>query len=124
MKLLILLMLAISLTNCAPSVSRDGYDGKDGVNGIDGKDGTNGVDGKDGADGQDGEDGQDAVLEIIDPCGDGPGHDEVLLVMFDGSILAWYYDLGLSLLEEGVTYQTTDAQRCRFQIIEGTVEEL
>ena len=43
----------------------DGNDGVDGVNGIDGQDGTQ--------------------VKIIDPCGDGPGVDEVVMVFGDGT---------------------------------------
>lgn len=84
--------------------------------------GRNGTDGKDGADGQD---GTSSVINIIDPCGDsGNGPDEILLVMEDGSIIAWYKNLGLSVLTQGVTYVTTDSQRCRFRVLNGTIEEL
>lgn len=55
------------------------------------------------------------IMDSIDPCGDGPGPDEILLVLSDGSIVAWYKDLGLSYLEPG-TYQTTDAQACVFTV--------
>ncbi len=89
------------------------------------KDGNNGIDGRDGADGVDGIDGRDGtLLEIVDPCGDGPGHDEILIKLDDGSYLAWYVDLGLTVLEEGVSYRTTDAQRCKFKILGGQVLEL
>jgi hypothetical protein len=92
---------------------------QDGNNGIDGRDGVNGVDGSDGIDGRDG-----TTLEIVDPCGDGPGHDEILIKLDDGSFLAWYVDLGLSVLHEGTTYMTTDSQRCKFKILDGQVFEL
>lgn len=74
-------------------------------------------DGKDGIDGEDGIDGQDAVVEIIDPCGpDGNKPQEVILVLSDGTHLAWYKNIGLYVLLPNVTYQTTDAQACKFQI--------
>lgn len=82
----------------------------------------NGVDGRDGQDGTDGVDGRDGTLvDVIDPCGDGPGVDEVLLQFNDGLILAWYKDLGFSVLTEGNNYQTTDAQKCKFTILNGEV---
>lgn len=88
-------------------------------------------------DGLDGEDGSDAVqsqfqvVEVIDPCGDydGPGnsddHDEVLLKLQDGTILAWYKNLGLTILMPGFNYQTTDKQKCKFRINnDGTYQEI
>lgn len=58
--------------------------------------------------------------EIIDPCGDYPGHhDEVILKMTSGEYLA-YFEVGgsrfLSILEKGVNYRTTDKQKCIFRI--------
>lgn len=98
---------------------------QDGNNGIDGRDGVDGVDGRDGIDGVDGIDGRDGtLLTVVDPCGDGPGHDEILIQLNDGTFLAWYVDLGLTVLEESTKYRTTDAQRCKFQIIGGEVFEL
>jgi len=86
---------------------RDGYDGRDGIDGVDGIDGENG-----------------AVQAIYDPCGDLPGYpDEIVLIMSDMTILAWYKNLGLTVLEPGVGYQTTDKQKCRFRVINGEVEE-
>lgn len=89
-----------------------GADGEDGI-------GRDGIDGQDGRDGEDGEDGQDAVLEIIDPCGDGQGFDEVLLRLSTGELVA-YYTSGnriehLSIIGPG-RYRTTDRQRCLFTV--------
>lgn len=65
-----------------------------------------------------------AIAEVLDPCGDGPGVDEVLLILGDGTVLAWYVDLGLAVLEPGI-YMTTDSQGCTFEITEDLqVEEL
>ena len=83
-------------------------------------DGTNGDDGLDGIDGLDGS----APFKIVDPCGDGPGADEVVLVFESGEILAWYKNLGLSELQEGLTYVTTDQQKCKFKVLAGEVVEL
>lgn len=84
-----------------------------------------GVDGENGADGQDGTTSNFAVAEVHDPCGDGPGHDEVILELVDGSYLAWYKNLGLSLLNQNVHYRTTDSQKCDFKIdSNGDVVEL
>ena len=88
-----------------------------------GPQGEAGVDGKDGKDGTDGQDGADAFLENIDPCGDHPNHaDEILFVLAEGSIMAYFKDGGnrefLTLLTCGKTYQTTDRQRCLFRLTE------
>jgi hypothetical protein len=66
-------------------------------------------------DGQDGVDGQDAAIEVIDPCWDGPGVDEVILRLVDGSLLAWYKDKGLFVLSPG-NWVTTDSQSCHFTV--------
>lgn len=84
-------------------------------NGKDGADGQDGTDGIDGANGADGIDGQDAILEVINPCGDGPGVDEVILRLVDGSLLAWYKDKGLFVLSPG-NWITTDGQHCTFTV--------
>lgn len=74
--------------------------------------------------GADGSDGQDApptpytVSDIIDPCGDGPGYDEVLLVLANGTLLAHYADgvkQFLSVIGPG-TYTTTDGTGCVFTV--------
>lgn len=62
------------------------------------------------------------IKEVIDPCGDGPGQDEILLVLSEGSVVAWYKDLGLVELEDG-NYVTTDSQSCSFSIINGEYVE-
>jgi len=97
---------------------RDGQDGQDGT---DGQDGVDGEDGQDGEQGEQGEDGQDAVIEIIDPCGDDSGHsDEVILVLADGTFLAYSQEGSnrhLAVIYPG-TYRTTDHQRCLFTITE------
>ena len=117
-----------------------GEPGKDGEDGKDGKDGTSctvddvaggalisctdgteqvvldGVDGADGSDGADAELPDTAVAEIIDPCGDGPDFDEVLLVLADGSIVTYFEGAQgfLSVLECNTKYKTTDSQACKF----------
>lgn len=78
-------------------------------------------------DGADGIDGKDAVAELIDPCGDGPGFDEVLLRLSTGELIA-YFESGegerhLSVIGPGA-YSTTDEQSCRFDVLsDGTVED-
>lgn len=65
-----------------------------------------------------------SIAEVIDPCGDGPGEDEVLIVFSDKSVLAYFETAKsgiLSLLEENKTYITTDQQRCKFHIIDGEI---
>jgi uncharacterized coiled-coil protein SlyX len=72
-----------------------------------------------------------SVVGLVDPCGDGPGYDEVLLKMSDNSYVA-YFQTGngnnqkrfLTVLDEGAPYQTTDQQACVFQILNGEVVEL
>lgn len=101
----------------------------DGSNGQDGQDGTDGTDGKDGTDGQNGEDGEDAptsaytIVQVIDPCGKQAAFDEVLFVMYDGSILA-HYSHGnkqfLTLIGNG-NYVTTDGTSCNFNVNNGIV---
>lgn len=58
------------------------------------------------------------VTEIIDPCGDGAGFDEVLLRLSDGQIIS-YFEQGnkrfLTSLPPG-NYRTTDQQACNFTI--------
>lgn len=83
-------------------------------------DGTNATitDGKDGVNG--------TVIETIDPCGKQTSHDEILLVMSSGQVLAFFtqgsvYGSRLTLLNEGVTYQTTDGTNCKFKIENGNV---
>lgn len=62
--------------------------------------------------------GYQNITLFIDPCGDGPGFDEVLLRTSQGDLLA-YFESGnkrfLTVLVEG-TYRTTDKQRCRFRV--------
>jgi hypothetical protein len=97
-------------TSEAIPVPTDGIDGRDG---IDGNDGVDGIDGRNGTE-----------FKIVDPCGDGPGADEVVLILDDGRVLAWYKDLGFSLLYENTAYQTTDAQKCNFTVMGGEVFEI
>lgn len=67
---------------------------------------------------KDGVDGVSSIIEVIDPCDDGPGYDEVLLRLSDGSILA-YFESGnnrhLAEIDQG-NYVTTDEQRCAFSV--------
>lgn len=101
-----------------------GRDGANGVNGSNGRDGTNGLDGVDGVNGADGQDGLPAppsdytITELIDPCGDGPGFDEVLLRTANGALLAHYADgvkQFLTTVPPG-TYISTDGQACVFTV--------
>lgn len=67
------------------------------------------------------------ITEVIDPCGDGPNFDEVLLRLSNGDIVAYFKESGsrefLTVLQDG-NYRTTDMQRCRFEIVGGTYREL
>lgn len=61
---------------------------------------------------------QEAITEFIDPCGDGPGFDEVLIRTTSGQLVAYFESGGnrfLTILSPG-SYATTDAQRCHFQL--------
>lgn len=98
-----------------------------GTNGIDGADGQDGVDGTDGVDGSDGLDAPPTpytVTELVDPCGDGPGFDEVILRLGNGSLMAHYAGGGnlqfLTVIGDG-NYVTTDNQSCNFSIASGIV---
>lgn len=96
-----------------------------GINGLDGQDGADGQDGEDGADGQNAPPTAYTVTELINPCGDGPGHDEVLLRLANGQIIAHYAGGGnlqfLAVLSPG-SYVTTDSPACAFTLhANGTV---
>lgn len=74
--------------------------------------------------GQNGVDGINSIVNVVDPCGDGTGPDEVLLVLDNGQVVAWYQSLGLSVLQPNQRYITTDHQRCEFQVdVNGNVTE-
>lgn len=64
------------------------------------------------------------VKELIDPCGDNPSKfDEKLLVLSDGTIIAYFEHgnrRGLTDLVDG-NYITTDSDRCHFSILNGKV---
>jgi hypothetical protein len=102
-----------------------GPKGDSGPRGNTGKSGETGPAGPQGETGVPGQNGQDApinpysVSELIDPCGDGPGYDEVLIRFADGSLVAHYAGGGnlqfLSVIRPG-NYQTTDQQACSFTI--------
>lgn len=86
--------------------------------------GPEGKQGPQGEAGQAGKDGNDAVAELIDPCGDGPGYDEVLIRYDSGELVAYFESGGkrfLSVIGEG-SYVTTDQQACNFSVdAEGNV---
>lgn len=96
------------------------FRGKDGEVGPKG-DTVVGPQGEPGVDGADAPLPDSAISEIIDPCGDGAGFDEVILKLVNGKFMA-YFQQGryrfLGLLTDG-TYRTTDAQRCVFTIANG-----
>jgi len=60
------------------------------------------------------------IYAIINPCGDNPGFDEILLKTSQG--LLAYFEQGsnrfLSVLPDG-NYQTTDQHRCKFSVFNG-----
>lgn len=58
------------------------------------------------------------VTEFIDPCGNGPGFDEIILKMSTGELVAYFESGGtrfLTILTQG-SYQTTDSQKCDFVV--------
>lgn len=79
----------------------------------------NGTNGEDGEDGQDLVPGPYSVVEVINPCGDQPGVDEVLLRLENGQLLAHYAGGGniqfLGLIGPG-SYVTTDGKNCHFTV--------
>ena len=68
--------------------------------------------------------GKITIEQIVDPCGDHPGHyDEVLLLLSDGSILAYFGHRSkrfLTKLSDG-NYRTTDKQKCVFSVVDGEI---
>lgn len=71
-----------------------------------------------------GEDGNDApptpysITEIINPCGDAPGFDEILFRTHNNQIIAHFSSGGLqflTVLSPG-NYRTTDSQSCLFSV--------
>ncbi len=60
----------------------------------------------------------ESVKEVIDPCGDGPGYDEVILRTRSGKLLVYFRSGAnefLTLLVPG-NYQTTDGTNCAFTV--------
>jgi hypothetical protein len=71
------------------------------------------------------EDAGMAVNELIDPCGDAVGQfDEVLIRLSSGQIVAFFEGTNntrfLSVLGDG-QYQTSDEQKCRFDVVNGQI---
>ncbi len=96
-----------------------GNTGKPGETGPAGPTGPQGETGATGQNGQDAPINPYSVSELIDPCGDGPGYDEVLIRFADGSLVAHYAGGGnlqfLAIIGPG-NYSTTDQQACAFAI--------
>jgi hypothetical protein len=68
--------------------------------------------------------GYTQIVKTIDPCGDGPGYDEVVVQTTAGFLV--YFESGskrfLTVLTDG-SYVTTDQQNCNFKIINGEFED-
>lgn len=61
---------------------------------------------------------QENVVGLLDPCGNGPGYDEVLLRLSSGRTIAYFKNASnefLTVLEPGY-YKTTDTQACNFTV--------
>jgi len=99
-----------------------GQPGQAGQPGDVGPRGSDGTQGQPGPAGQPGRDGADAVVEIIDPCEPG---GERLFILSTGCIAVYFQDQGeyLTCLEDG-SYQTTDGEVCRFDIVNGEYMEV
>ncbi len=72
---------------------------------------------------------QDTVVDYVDPCGDGPGFDEIIMKTSSGKYVA-YFQSGngnnqkrhLTILTPG-NYRTTDQQQCNFSVLaNGTIQ--
>lgn len=61
-----------------------------------------------------------SIVEVIDPCGDGRDVDEIVLKMNNGDIVGVHKNLGLRVLENG-NYRTTDKQKCKYSVNNGSV---
>jgi hypothetical protein len=61
---------------------------------------------------------RETIVGFVDPCGDQPGFDEVLIRTSSGHLVAYFQQGGnrfLSFLVPGF-YQTTDGHRCDFTV--------
>lgn len=105
----------------AAAAGAQGPKGDPGPAGQPGQPGPAGNKGDTGSNGKDAEVGPWQIVDVIDPCGDDPGHaDEVLIKFMNGKFLAYFKESGdkefLSLLGCGASYHTTDHQNCSFKI--------
>ena len=112
----------ITCTDGTSATVSNGQDGTQGPKGDQGEQGPQGEIGPQGPQGIPGPVEGSSIVEMIDPCGASSTPDEVLLKLSNGSLLAWYLDLGLVELEDG-RFRTTDAQQCHFDVIAGDVVE-
>lgn len=111
----------------------DGTNGTNGSNGSNGSNGTNGSNGSDGATGAKGDKGDKGdtgnpgvtpsftPVDYVQPCGPTVPYKEVLLVLFDGSILGSFSDNASGLntrfafIPDG-SYIDTDGSNCNFTV--------
>jgi len=67
------------------------------------------------------------VVALIDPCGPSGGFDEIIIELSNGDLVAYFRQNGsrqfLTILSDG-QYRTTDAQRCRFEVVDGEYREI
>lgn len=79
----------------------------------------------DGIDGIPGTNGVSSIISIVDPCGRQTQFDEILIGFQGGTVVAWYEDRGLVVLEPNLVYETTDGTNCRFIVdVNGSISEL
>ena len=89
-----------------------------GCQGQDGKDGAAGIAGSPGRNGTSPAPSAYDIAEIIDPCGKQATHDEVILRLTNGSLLAHYSDgtkQFFSVIGAG-SYRSTDGTNCVFSV--------
>lgn len=68
--------------------------------------------------------GYTQIVDVVDPCGDSAGYDEVLLKLSNGKYLAHFSSGNLQFLTElveNVSYRTTDQFPCYFHISGGNI---
>jgi hypothetical protein len=124
MKKLLIAVTLLTLISCgkieSPKTFFD-FKGKDGDQGIIGNQGQDGINGTNGQDGT-----FDGKVEYVEICNDSNAQYVETLVFIDGQYMAFLSDISyqkqrLVLLEENVTYITTDTRNVLFSIENGEI---